>query len=334
MQENTIEFLFKKYNIELEQIYENFNSSFHKSSSLCNISKYQVFSGGKRIRPLIIFVIANLLRNNINQSTINFATCVELLHNATLIHDDVIDDSDYRRSKTTLKKEFGISKAILSGDYLFAYAFDYIIELPKPLIIETQKTALKLIEGEYAELEVNLKNLSIDDSLNIMQHKTASLFSLSTFGSYILNHDNINNENNLLENDFKEFGKNIGMCFQIMDDILDISVSKEISGKPQGTDFIEKKPSIIVTLWLKEKTSLFNDFINEDKNIFNLLPDIHKEVLSLGIINKALVYFEKYYSLSIKNLNSLKIKYPNNINLLDLENYLKYIKDNALKNFS
>lgn len=333
MQENSIEHLLEKYENELKELYANFNKSFNDTSSLCDISKYQIFSGGKRIRPLIIFIIANLLSKKITKKTIDFATCIELLHNATLIHDDVIDDSNYRRSKPTVKKEFGVSKAILSGDYLFAYAFDYIIELPKSLIIETQKTALKLIEGEYKELEINLSTVSTDDTFTIMERKTASLFSLSTLGAYLLNIDKDMSSNKFLEKSFKDLGTYIGMCFQIMDDILDIAVTKEISGKMQGIDFVERKPSIIVTLWLREKTSLSNDFLNKKTDILKLLPNIQQEVSSLKIIQQAMEYFEKYYTLSKKTLDSLKLQFSNDFNILELENYLKNIKNTINKKF-
>ena len=324
--ENILEKLSKQYDNELNLIYANFEKSFSSNLSISNISKYQIFSGGKRIRPLLIFIITNLFSQKINNTTLNFATAIELLHNATLIHDDIIDDSDTRRTKETVKKAYGSSKAILSGDYLFAYAFDYVINLPKRLIIETQKTSLKLIEGEFSELEVNLANITPETSIKIMQDKTASLFSLSSIGAYILNEENINEE--LLSN-FYNLGNLIGVCFQIMDDILDINAPKEITGKAQGTDFIEKKPSLIVTLWLNEKTKYYNEFINAKMLPTELLNNIKSEIDNLNIVSKAKKYFEKYYNEACSIINSLTncnyIKNKDQLNIL--QNYLNFIKN-------
>ena len=327
--ENILTNLSKQYESELKTIYTNFEKSFSSPSLLSNISKYQIFSGGKRIRPLLIFVISSLFSKEINTNTLNFASAVELLHNATLIHDDIIDDSNTRRLKATVKKEFGVSKAILSGDYLFAFAFDYIINLPKRLIIETQKASLALIEGEFSELEVDLTNITNETSLSIMKNKTASLFSLSTLGGYILNNESINEELLLR---FSTIGTLIGLCFQIMDDILDISVPKEVSGKMQGTDFIEKKPSLIVTLWLNEKTNNYNEFINGNVVSNSLLDKIKNDIDKYHIINKAADILKDNFSKASKEISTLndynEIKNKCNINIL--QDYLDYIK-NSIK---
>lgn len=324
--ENILDVLSRKYEIELNTIYKNFENSFSSPLSISSISKYQVFSGGKRIRPLLIFIISSLFSNAINKETINFATAIELLHNATLIHDDIIDDSNTRRKKETVKKAYGSSKAILAGDYLFAYAFDYVINLPKRLIIETQKTSLKLIEGEFNELEVDFLNILPNTSLKIMQNKTASLFSLSSTGAYILNAEHI--DDNLLKS-FSSLGTLFGLCFQIMDDILDISASSEVLGKAQGTDFIEKKPSLIVSLWLNEKTSNYDEFINSSKISLELLEKIKDDVKNFNIIEKAKKYFHKYYKEALSVIESLNkeksVAYCNNLTLL--KDFLAFVQN-------
>ena len=325
MQEDTLKEQLKQYNNELELVYNNFNLSFSHDSQIDDISKYQIFAGGKRIRPILIFIISNLFNNSINNDTINFATAVELLHNATLIHDDIIDESTFRRQKETVRAKFGDSKAILSGDYLFTYAFDYVINLPKELIIETQKASLRLIRGEFSELNANFQNMKPIDSINIMHDKTSSLFSLCALGAYMLNTNTINDE---LLNCFKELGSNIGTCFQIMDDILDIKANENISGKKQGTDFIEKKPSLIVTLWLNKKTRNFNDYINSP-NVSNLLlEDIKNDINNFNIIEEALEYFNEYFNNTIKQIKFLEKNHLviNKNQLLSLKNYLSSIR--------
>lgn len=325
MQEDTLKEQLKQYNNELELVYNNFNLSFSHDSQIDDISKYQIFAGGKRIRPILIFIISNLFNNSINNDTINFATAVELLHNATLIHDDIIDESTFRRQKETVRAKFGDSKAILSGDYLFAYAFDYVINLPKELIIETQKASLRLIRGEFSELNANFQNMKPIDSINIMHDKTSSLFSLCALGAYMLNTNTINDE---LLNCFRELGSNIGTCFQIMDDILDIKANDNITGKRQGTDFIEKKPSLIVTLWLNKKTNNYNEYISS-KNITGLLlENIKEDIKNYNIIDEAIIYFNEYFE---KATNQIKFLEENQYvidktQISSLKNYLSSIK--------
>ncbi|MGI6680806.1 MAG: polyprenyl synthetase family protein [Bdellovibrionota bacterium] len=324
--------LLEQFKEELNIIYQNFNESFSNETLLDSISRYQIFAGGKRVRPLLIFIVASLFSSKINEPTTNFATSVELLHNATLIHDDIIDDSIVRRSKPTVKEKYGDTKAILSGDYLLAFAFDYAIDLPKKLIVEIKQAALRLIQGEFKELDINLKTATLNDSLSIMKDKTSSLFSLCAMGGYLLNVKENDFDNNLYK-EFKKLGELIGVCFQIADDILDITASKEITGKKQGIDFIEKKPSIIVSLWLNKKTKLFDTYLNALTVDDTLLKDITLELKEYGIIREAYSYFDTYYNKANELLLEIEKNYlqgylhDSKSGVAKLQNYLNSIKN-------
>lgn len=331
MQEDLLKNIIDGYKNELIILNENLENNFSLGSSyLSSISKYQIQTGGKRIRPLLIFIIAKLLSGSINKETIDFATCVELIHNATLVHDDIIDNSKLRRQKETVTEKFGTSKAILSGDFLFAYALNYALEFPKELNVKLRKTLIDLILGEAKELEYDLKKITIKECINIIENKTASLFSLSTLGSFLINSKENEKESDIILENIDNLGKNIGMCFQIMDDILDTFSNASTLGKEAGTDFIEKKPSLVVSLWLSKNTGLKDTYINLEKVSNNDFQNIKKEILDLNIIDEAKAIFDDYYDAACVNIDKALSDYSNNSNMLDIKNYLFFIKSKIL----
>lgn len=197
-----------------------------------------VKAGGKRIRPklaLASFFAVN--KEPVNTELIEFfAASCELLHTATLVHDDVIDKASIRRGVKTLNETDGNHAAVLAGDYLFTKSFLCLNNIKKPEIFtEINSTLAALVSGEIAQLKnQNKLNISIDDYLSTIYCKTGALFELATSGAAILNE---NDETTI--NALKEYGKQLGIAFQVADDILDYSSDNEVLGKAVGEDLID-----------------------------------------------------------------------------------------------
>lgn len=213
------------------------------------IAKHVAFEG-KRMRPTILILIAKLLKAEDDESCIIAATGVELIHLASLLHDDVIDQSNFRHNKETAHIIFGNQQTILAGDFLFAESFKKMTELQNLEILNIiSETSGILASGELQQLQIKEKffELTLEDYYNIIYKKTASLFEASAKIGAILS-------NPSFELQAGQFGKSIGMAFQIIDDLLDYFSSN--TKKKIGTDFYEGKITLPIIFALSEKSTL------------------------------------------------------------------------------
>ena len=205
-----------------------------------------VISNGKRVRPILLFLIAKAFGVKNTDAIINSAFAVEMIHTASLLHDDVVDETKKRRGKKTANTLWGNKETILVGDHLFTQSFLAITELNNfnaTKIIADASSRLTIGEITQLENEQNI-NLSTDEYLKIIYHKTASLFEASAqLAALFSETGNVEHCGTL--------GKNLGFAFQIIDDILDYKGSKTL-GKDVGTDFKERKVTLPVLLLLKE----------------------------------------------------------------------------------
>ena len=202
------------------------------------MSNHLLSSGGKRLRALLTLGSAKLTGYKQEIRDINLAACVELIHSATLLHDDVIDESKQRRGKPTANEKWKNKTSVLVGDFLFSRAFQLMTKYGNT---ETLKiladTSVVISEGEVLEL-VNDKNLEINENIyfEVVNAKTASLFSAACQVGSI---SALGTEAEV--NALKSFGTNFGMTFQLIDDAIDYSSNKKILGKNTGDDFKEGK---------------------------------------------------------------------------------------------
>ena len=214
------------------------------------VAKYLILSGGKRLRPLLTVSSYHLIENNslIKENSINhigLAAAVEFIHTATLLHDDVIDESKQRRGKPTANEKWKNKTSVLVGDFLFSRAFQLMTKYGNN---ETLKiladTSVTISEGEVLEL-ANDKNLEINEDLyfDVVNAKTASLFSAACQVGAISADASIGEINAL-----KSFGTNFGMSFQLIDDAIDYSSNKSVLGKNIGDDFKEGKITLPIIL--------------------------------------------------------------------------------------
>jgi len=227
------------------------------------ISDYHIETGGKRLRALLTLGSSKLCGYLKGGRDINLAACVELIHGATLLHDDVIDSSDLRRGKKTTNVIWGNQSSILAGDYLLSRCFEMMVEDGNLEILRLlSSTSTKIAQGEILQLQHKGEVDMLEETyLNIISSKTAVLFSAATKVGAILAERN-NKEKEALE----FYGKNLGLTFQIADDTLDYNSKISVFGKKVGNDFYEGKITLpIILLFQKSKDSEKNQL----KNIFN-----------------------------------------------------------------
>ena len=233
---------------ELEQVEEELRSYTRSSiQPISEIGTYLINAGGKRIRPALFLLTAKML-GKVSPAAIRLAAVVEFLHNATLVHDDVIDAADTRRGRPTASRRWGNPMTVLAGDWLYMQSFavalgEKNLEVLNTLIEITQK----MVEGELLQLTfIGRSEISEHDLLDIVERKTAYLFSgcmkLPAIAAG-LNHGTAER--------LAGVGKNLGMAFQLVDDLLDLTSSRETLGKPVASDLREGKVTLPVSFVIR-----------------------------------------------------------------------------------
>ena len=216
------------------------------------ITNYHLKSGGKRIRPLLTLGSAQLCGYAEGFRDINLAACVELIHNATLLHDDVIDKSDLRRGIKTSNAIWGNQSSILVGDYLLSRCFEMMVEDGSQEVLKLlSSTSSKIAQGEVSQLEYKSEIDVLEETyFKIINAKTAALFAAATrVGACITN------KNKKEKDALESYGRNLGLAFQIADDALDYYSTNKIFGKEIGKDFYEGKVTLPAIL-LHQKANL------------------------------------------------------------------------------
>ena len=198
------------------------------------MTKYHLATGGKKIRALLTLGSAKLCGYSKGGRDINLAACIELIHAATLMHDDVIDNSEIRRGKKTLNNVWGNKSSILVGDYLLSRCFEMMVEDGNEEVLKLlSSTSAEISQGEVLQLQHDGEIDMLEETyLKIISAKTASLFSAATKVGSILT-----NKENKLKEALEFYGKNLGLTFQIADDALDYNSDLNIFGKKTGNDF-------------------------------------------------------------------------------------------------
>ena len=213
------------------------------------MSKHHLSSGGKRLRALLTLESARLNGFKDGKRDINLAACVELIHSATLLHDDVIDESELRRGVKTTNSLWGNQSSILVGDYLLSRCFEIMVEDGDLEILKLlSSTSAKIAQGEVLQLQHKGEADLLEETyIDIINLKTASLFSAATKTGACLSKSN-DKEKKALES----YGRNLGLAFQIADDALDYYAKEKFFGKEIGKDFYEGKVTLpLITIFQK-----------------------------------------------------------------------------------
>lgn len=208
------------------------------------ISTYIITAGGKRVRPMLVLLFAQALGSR-GAERFELAATVEFIHTATLLHDDVVDESQLRRGRDTANARFGNPASVLVGDFLYSRAFQMMVSVGRPRVLEVLADATNVIaEGEVLQLmNMHDPGLAVDDYLRVIRYKTAKLFEASArIGALLADatHD--------VESACADYGRAMGTAYQLIDDLLDYEGSPEAMGKSVGDDLREGKPTLPVLI--------------------------------------------------------------------------------------
>ena len=254
-------------------IQELSNKESEYSEEISKRLSHVLSSPGKQLRPVITLICSKLFGKIDKENSLRMATAVELLHIATLIHDDTVDKADIRRGKATASNLWGNNIAVLLGDYVFATSAIFVCDTGNIILVKRfAETIVELSKGELFEnIESNNFSLTKEKYFEKTYLKTASLFKTSSFSGCIIGGGNDENINNI-----SKFGFHFGMAYQIQDDILDITSSKNKEGKPVFNDLSEGVITLPIILYLESK--------NYNKSL-NKITDQEKDTLIKEIID-------------------------------------------------
>ena len=246
------------------------------------MTEYHIKTGGKRLRALLTLGSAKLCGYSKGSRDVNLAACVELIHSATLMHDDVIDEGIIRRGKETLNEIWGNHSSVLIGDYLLSRCFEMMVEDGKLEVLKLlSSTSSKIAQGEVLQLQHKGEVDMLEETyLKIISAKTAELFAASTKVGAILS-DVENKEKDALE----FYGRNLGLTFQIADDTLDYNSELKMFGKTVGQDFFEGKITLPIILLFQKL-----DLIEKE----NLKKIFSKEIRDKDDFEKTISLIKKY----------------------------------------
>lgn len=248
---------------------------------------YIIGSGGKRLRPMLLLLVAKALGEASGDHLV-LAAVIEFIHTATLLHDDVVDESDLRRGKDTANAVWGNAASVLVGDYLYSSAFEMMVRTNNMRVMEVlSKTTTAIAEGEVLQLlNCNNPDTTKEKYLEVIERKTAILFSAATrLGAIISKSDKV------VEDALAVYGQQLGVAFQLIDDALDYKATTEELGKNLGDDLAEGKPTLpliyAISQGAEREAKIIVDAIKEgSREAFN---DVYKIVVS----TKAIEYTEQ-----------------------------------------
>ena len=281
---------------------------------------------GKRIRPILTLISADIFSGS-PKKALNAALAGEVFHNFSLVHDDIMDSADLRRGNTTVHKKWDNSTAILSGDVMLILAYqifeNYEANIFVPMATLFSKTAIKVCEGQQLDIDFEKKQeISFDEYLLMITYKTAELIGVAMKMGAIIANATIADQEKIYE-----FGKNLGIAFQLQDDYLDCFGNENDFGKKIGGDIIERKKTFLYIKTLElisgdEKSnfiSLYNSPYDNSKDKIALVKDMYNKC---NIENEVTAEIQKYTDSAFQILESLKLPKEKNEFLQNIGNSL------------
>ena len=231
---------------------------------------YIVNSGGKRLRPLLTVLAARALNIQTEQHH-TLAAIIEFIHTATLLHDDVVDESTMRRGRETANEVFGNQASVLVGDFLYTRSFQMMVTLDSMRVMQILSDATNVIaEGEVLQLmNCNDPNTTEESYMEVIYSKTARLFEAATLLAAVLTE-----QSEAIENAMQDYGKYLGTAFQLVDDIMDYASDSEDMGKNMGDDLAEGKPTLplLYAMWHgnEQQAAMIREAIESGNGMDNL----------------------------------------------------------------
>ena len=234
---------------ELKLVEDNLVKAIRsREPKLTDISGHLICGGGKRVRPMVTLLAYLAFGGKRSQDIVDIATAIELIHTATLLHDDILDGADTRRGKVSAYRKFGLKSTLVAGDFLFIKAFEFAGKFDETVVQWTADACTLLTEGEILQAYFNHNRaVTLEDYIEIVKRKTASLFHTGAkVGAYLAG------AHPALVDQTERYGLNMGIAFQMVDDILDVVSHPDLLGKPTGMDLRDGNPSLPIILALKD----------------------------------------------------------------------------------
>ena len=286
---------------ELEQVEARLSGLLQsREQLLSDIGNYLVGAGGKRVRPAVALMVFRACGGENVDDIVDVATALELIHSASLLHDDIIDEAETRRGKESALHRFGLAETLVAGDFLFGRAFALCGRFEEKVITWATDACISLTEGEV--LQGRLRHdpsVTRDDYLEIIERKTASLFAQGArMGAHLAGASS-----DIIES-LAESGYSIGMAFQIVDDVLDVAGDGNRTGKPTGADLRDGNPSLPLVLALThdaEVKRVFEKQSPSQKEIDGALDIVRRS----GVLDEATRMAHDYGKTALKALDIL-----------------------------
>src|SRR6266481_3931704 len=210
-------------------------------AAITEIGEYLRAGGGKRIRPALLLLSARLFSYQ-GTGAVKLASVVEIIHTATLVHDDIIDEAQTRRGRPAANTQWGNSKCVLAGDWLYMQSFRIALQERNLRILDSLiELTQQMVEGELLQMEKLGKCITLDENFDLIYRKTACLFSVCMRMGAIHGQATPAEEEKVAQ-----YGRDLGMAFQIVDDVLDLTASESVLGKPVASDLREGKATMAV----------------------------------------------------------------------------------------
>ena len=290
----------------LKAVDQEIISRLNKSIPLINdIGKHLINASGKRLRPLLTLAMAAQFNDN-SKKPILLAAAVEFIHTATLLHDDVVDESILRRGKKTANIIWGNEFSVLAGDFLFAQSFELMVETNSIEALSSLASAsCKITQGEFQQIQIaNKPETSLNDYFEVIGKKTAELFGASCKSGVIVAGGNVEQQNAAYE-----YGFNLGLAFQIVDDLMDFNNSPNKMGKNLGDDFKLGKTTLPIILAWQQSNQIEKQFWIKTLKELNQEPNDFKNAINIfnkyNIFNECKKKTEEFIYKSIKCLEKL-----------------------------
>lgn len=217
-----------------------------------DIATYLMSGGGKRIRPMLLLLASKALGST-SLSRVRLGAVVEMLHTATLVHDDIIDEADTRRGRPSANATWGNAKCVLAGDWLYMQSFSIALEERNFHVLDLLiSLTQQMVEGELLQIQKLGHLINEEEYFDLIYRKTACLFKVSMqLGAAIGAAQETSDE---IESQMGEYGRNLGLAFQIVDDVLDLTAAEDVLGKPVASDLREGKATLAVIHALERGT--------------------------------------------------------------------------------
>jgi octaprenyl-diphosphate synthase len=291
---------------DLQRVEERLSSIAQSSREprLTEITHHLIGAGGKRVRPLTALLVFYACvppgKEGRRDDMTDVATALELIHTATLLHDDIIDASDRRRGRPSALRQFGMADTLVAGDFVFCRAFELCARFEEKVVRWAADACVSLTEGEMLQSRLRSNPaVTVDDYLEIIARKTASLFSQGArVAAYLAGAEEATQE---LASDM---GHHIGMTFQMIDDLLDVSGQSSLTGKPTSTDLRDGNPSLPIVLALQrdpEVRRLFSKPALDEQEIAHTVDRIQAS----GVLGAVQARADDHVALALTRLRLL-----------------------------